>query len=95
MRHIRHPIPIVGLLFMFMFALPTLPARAQGPVPTREAAARMTNQCRAVGISGSPADFLICAVAAELGWPVFTRDDDFARYAKTVPVKLYKARQPS
>jgi predicted nucleic acid-binding protein len=54
-----------------------------------ERAAQFTNRCTAVGVSGSPADFLICSVAAGRGIPVFTTDPDFARYARTVPVMLH------
>lgn len=46
-----------------------------------EEAARCCNQCRAAGVSGSPADFLICAVAIRRGLPVFTVDADFQRYS--------------
>ena len=54
-----------------------------------EEAARMNNLCRSRGIAGSAIDFLICAVAARNYWQVFTTDRDFARYAKTIPVRLY------
>jgi predicted nucleic acid-binding protein len=57
-----------------------------------EEAARMANQCRSRGITGSPIDFLICAVAFRRDWLVFTSDRDFNRYATIVPVKLYAAR---
>ena len=57
-----------------------------------ETAARVSNQCRASGIAGSAIDFLICAVAIERGWEVFTTDRDFCRYAQTVSVQLYSTR---
>ncbi len=55
-----------------------------------EEAARMNDQCRSRGIAGSAIDFLICAAAARHGWQIFTTDQDFAHYAKAIPVKLYK-----
>ncbi len=54
-----------------------------------EEAARMNNACRARGITGSPVDFLICAVAHLRNWQVFTTDRDFGRYGKVLPVRLY------
>lgn len=55
-----------------------------------EEAARTHNRCRARGIAGSPVDFLICAAALRRDWQIFSTDQDFARYASVVPVKLYK-----
>jgi predicted nucleic acid-binding protein len=54
-----------------------------------EEAARMNNACRAQGIAGSPADFLICAVAYIRNWQIFTTDRDFSRYRKVLPLRLY------
>jgi predicted nucleic acid-binding protein len=54
-----------------------------------EEAARFHNVCRTAGVAGSAVDFLICAVAAGRGLPVFTTDPDFAQYARHVPVRLY------
>ncbi len=56
-----------------------------------EEAARINNQCRSSGIAGSSTDFLICAVAARRDWRIFTIDQDFSRYARVVPLNLYKA----
>ena len=53
-----------------------------------EEAARLGNVCRRRGVSGSPIDFLICAVSILRRWPVLTVDQDFARYAKHIPVQL-------
>ncbi|MGB6134259.1 MAG: PIN domain-containing protein [Acidobacteriaceae bacterium] len=53
-----------------------------------EEAARLGNVCRGRGVSGSPIDFLICAVSILRRWPVLTVDQDFARYAKHIPVQL-------
>lgn len=57
-----------------------------------ELAARFGNQCRAAGIAGSAADFLICAVAAARNWPIFTTDKDFQQYAKALPIRLHAPR---
>ncbi len=42
--------------------------------------------------SGSAIDFLICAVAMERGWQIFTSDDDFRLYGEAVPLPLYTSR---
>ncbi len=57
-----------------------------------EEAARASNHCRARGISGSPIDFLICAVAIRRSWRVFTTDRDFSRYARHLPLRLHVPR---
>jgi predicted nucleic acid-binding protein len=57
-----------------------------------ERAARVTNECRRNGIAASAIDALICAVAMERSWPVFTSDRDFAGYAGIVPVSLHAPR---
>ena len=49
----------------------------------------MSNQCRSHGVASSSLDMLICAVAALRGWPIFTTDEDFARYAKVLGTSLY------
>ncbi len=56
-----------------------------------EEAARISNQCRARGISGPAVDFLICAAAQRRGWAIFTTDQDFQRYAAVTPVQMYMA----
>ncbi len=57
-----------------------------------EHAAQCHNQCRARGISGSGTDFLMCAVALDRGWEIFTADRDFASYAAVLPVRLFPVR---
>lgn len=54
-----------------------------------EAAAEAGNTCRAKGISGSPVDFLICAVSLRRGQAIFTTDSDFRRYRAALPLALY------
>jgi predicted nucleic acid-binding protein len=56
-----------------------------------EEAASFYNRCRGKGIQGSNTDFLICAIAARLEYPVFTTDKDFARFAKVLPIALHDA----
>jgi hypothetical protein len=59
-----------------------------------EAAAQISNQCRAAGVAGSAVDFLICAIALERGWPIFTTDQDFRAYAKVIAIRLHSPRKP-
>jgi hypothetical protein len=57
-----------------------------------EEAARISNICRARGIAGSIVDYLICSTASRRDWSIFTLDHDFDRYAKHVPIKLFKVK---
>jgi predicted nucleic acid-binding protein len=61
------------------------------PLHTRdhEEAARFFNQCRNRGVTGSPIDLLLCAVAHRRDLSIFTLDTDFERYARHVPVRLH------
>ena len=54
-----------------------------------ETAAEFFNICRAKGIQGSNTDYLICAVASNNNFKIFTLDKDFERYKKIIPIKLY------
>ena len=56
-----------------------------------EDAARAGNQCRTRGVAVSVADILLCAVAMNRGWAIFTTDPDFPTYAKVLPLKLHRA----
>ncbi len=53
-------------------------------------AARYFNVCRSRGVQGSNTDFLICAVAARSGFAIFTTDQDFALFAKHLPIILHE-----
>ena len=55
-----------------------------------EEAAHLSNLCRAQGISGSPVDFLVCAVAQQHRWQVFTTDQDFGNISKVIPLIFYQ-----
>jgi hypothetical protein len=59
-----------------------------------EAAARLSNQCRAAGVAGSLVDLLICAVARARDWSIYTTDRDFERYARVVPLRLHAPPDP-
>ena len=61
-------------------------------IPDYELAAGLGNQCRAAGIAGSAVDFLICAVATERNWPIFTCDEDFKAYGRAFPIGLFTPR---
>src|SRR5258708_27206469 len=54
-----------------------------------EHAAYMHNRFRTRGIAGSSTDFLICAVASRRKLPIVTTDDDFAHYAKVLPIQIH------
>jgi predicted nucleic acid-binding protein len=55
-----------------------------------EQAAQMYNQCRAAGITATPIDLLICAVAFERQWEVFSNDRDFDRFAVILSFRLHR-----
>jgi predicted nucleic acid-binding protein len=54
-----------------------------------EEAARMSNDCRQRGITGSPVDFLLCAVAERHQWQIFTTDRDFDHYRRVIGLTLF------
>jgi predicted nucleic acid-binding protein len=53
-----------------------------------EEAARVSNQCRRAGISASPVDMLLCAVAIHHDWEIFTSDRDFVHYQSVLKIRL-------
>jgi hypothetical protein len=55
-------------------------------------AAKFFNQCRTKGIQGSNTDFLICAIAVNNNWQIYTSDQDFFHFKKVLPIKLYKSK---
>lgn len=55
-----------------------------------EEAAAAFNLCRGRGIQGSNTDFLICAVALRRDLAIYTRDNDFLRYAGVLKLELYE-----
>jgi len=58
-----------------------------------ELAAEFYNICRKKGIQGSYIDFLICAVALQNNFLIFTDDKNFDRYSKVLAGKLYHPRR--
>jgi predicted nucleic acid-binding protein len=57
-----------------------------------ERAAECFNACRARGLRGSNTDFLLCAAAERRAFPILTTDEDFARYSRVLPIRLYEFR---
>ena len=57
-----------------------------------EEAARHSNTCRRAGVTCSPIDVLICAVATRRDFEIYTDDPDFDRYAKHLPIRLHHPR---
>jgi len=57
-----------------------------------ESAAQASNQCQAKGITVYVVDALICAVALNRDWAIFTTDGDFGLFNKILSVKLHSPR---
>jgi predicted nucleic acid-binding protein len=55
-----------------------------------EQAAQVSNELRKRGIAASSVDCLICSAAVRRNWEVFTLDQDFSRYARHLPLRLYR-----
>jgi predicted nucleic acid-binding protein len=58
-----------------------------------EEAAKAGNQCRGKGIVVSIVDILLCAVAINRKWAIFTTDPDFTNYAKVLPISIHAVRK--
>jgi len=54
-----------------------------------EIAASFFNLCRSKGIQGSHTDFLICACAVKWKASILTKDKDYTRYSRHVPIDLH------
>jgi predicted nucleic acid-binding protein len=52
-------------------------------------AAAFSNKCRASGVTGTPTDLLLCAVAHRVGIALFTTDSDFEHLARMLPIRLH------
>ncbi|MDA7500197.1 PIN domain-containing protein [bacterium] len=61
--------------------------------PSYEMAASFFNRCRIKGIQGSHTDYLICACAIVWKARILTKDKDFTRYAKYLPIELHEAKE--
>jgi predicted nucleic acid-binding protein len=60
--------------------------------PIYEMAASFFNLCRSKGIQGSHTDYLICACAVKWKASILTKDKDFTRYAKYLPIDLHTVK---
>lgn len=58
-----------------------------------EEAAKAGNRCRTRGIVVSIVDILLCTIAMQRKWAVFTTDPDFAHYAKALPFSMHMPRK--
>ena len=54
-----------------------------------ETAAEFFNTCRKKGVQASNTDYLICAVAVNNNFEIFTNDKDFNLLRKHLPIKLF------
>jgi predicted nucleic acid-binding protein len=57
-----------------------------------EKAAEFFNLCRDKGIQGSHIDFVICSVAHNNNFSIFTTDLDFNNYKEQIGIKLHQVR---
>lgn len=55
-------------------------------------AAQFMNLCRSKGIQGSNNDFIICACSMLWKMPILSKDKDFVRYRKFLPIELANPR---
>jgi predicted nucleic acid-binding protein len=55
--------------------------------PDDEEAAQMRNKGRSAGVASTAV--LICAVALQPGWQIFTTNRDFSHYARAIPIQLF------
>ena len=62
-------------------------------VEDHESAAEASNRCQAKGITVSVVDALICTVAINREFTVFTIDNDFKFLASILPVQLHSPRR--
>ena len=58
-----------------------------------EEAAKAGNRSRAKGVAVSIVDILLCAVAINRQWAIFTTDPDFSSYAKVLPLRMHAPRR--
>jgi predicted nucleic acid-binding protein len=56
-------------------------------------AARFFNLCRSKGIQGSNTDFVICACSVHWNMPILSKDKDYLRYQKHIPIKVIQPRK--
>lgn len=61
--------------------------------PDYEEGTKAGNRCRAKGVAVSIVDILLCAVAINRQWAIFTTDPDFSTYAQVLPLRIHAPRQ--
>jgi predicted nucleic acid-binding protein len=54
-----------------------------------EKAVEISNLCRKFGIQGSNADFLICSIAIENNFQIYSLDKDFNNFSNVIPIQLF------
>jgi predicted nucleic acid-binding protein len=59
-----------------------------------ENAAAAANRCIAAGIAVHNVDLLICAVAMNRNWEIYTTDKDFSQYARQHPSLRLRTHKP-
>jgi hypothetical protein len=74
------------LIREYMADFPDVPMET----PDYEMAAAYFNLCRGRGIQGSNTDFLLCAVSARRQFPIYTFGQDFAAFARFLPISLHR-----
>ena len=77
------------LLAQRLEAFPDHPIQSEEHV----SAAKMFNLCRSKGIQGSNTDFLICSIAVNNEFAIFTSDNDFEWFAKHIPILLHQVTE--
>jgi Predicted nucleic acid-binding protein, contains PIN domain len=55
-----------------------------------EMASSFYNSCRSKGIQGSNTDFLICAIALNNNFQIYTNDKDFEKISNVIPLSLFQ-----
>jgi len=58
-----------------------------------EEAAKSGNRCRAKGVAVSIVDILLCVIAIQRQWAIFTTDPDFSSYARVLPLRIHTPRR--
>ena len=76
-------------LRQILAAFPDEPATSED----YERAALLSNKCRSEGVAVSVSDMLICSIAESRGWPIFSTDPDFKRYARILAIRVHRPRK--
>jgi len=72
------------LLKVYLKAFPDLNLE----IKDYELATEFFNICKAKGVQGSNTDFLICAVAVNNNFSIYTSDKDFKLFKNCIPIQL-------